>query len=589
MRRSDRPIRCLITVIALSLLAAGCGGASEKSGSEPAKSAKERDLDVDAGESGLDNAGQPQRGGTLIYGLEADSNGGFCLSDAQLAISGMMVVRAVYDTLTVPNATGEYVPYLAKSIDHNDRYTEWTITVRSGIKFHDGTPLTAKVVKNNIDALRGVYPGRSSVLGAFALKPVKATKVVDDTTLKVEMNQPWVAFPAYLYGSSRVGIMAQAQLDSKDHCNDQLIGTGPFEFVSWTPNQKLVAKRNPNYWQTAPDGKAYPYAEGIEFRPIPDSQVRNQALQTGNINLMHTSTASDIATVWKKARDADKANLLVSEAGAEVSFLQLNETRPPFDDYRAREAMAIGADRSEINRIVNKGLPTLATGPFAADSIGYVKDTGMPTFDLARAKKLIAEYRAEGKNPDFTITATTDPIVQQIAQLTQQRAKERGINVRIVIRDQAAIINDAIGKNYQAMTFRNYPGGDPDINYNWWYSGETGPDGTFAANPVNFAGIKDATVDKLLDAGRTEPDPAKRRKIYQDLDRRMGSQIHGLWSWFTPWAVVEQPKVHNVFGPPLPGGDPSRPGPASTDDEARQPYRGLATGHSLIGLWIEQS
>ena len=67
----------------------------------------------------------------------------------------------------------------------------------------------------------------------------------------------------------------------------------------------------------------------------------------------------------------------------------------------------------------------------------------------------------------------------------------------------------------------------------------------------------------------------------------MASEVYGVWSWYTPWAVVEDANVHNILGPPLPGEDPSQPGDATTDDAARQPYTGLATGHSLIGLWIE--
>ena len=83
------------------------------------------------------------------------------------------------------------------------------------------------------------------------------------------MKKPWASFPAFLYGSSRVGIVAQAQLDDTKTCDRKLIGTGPFEFESWTPNVALKGKRNPGYWQDAPDGKPYPYADAIEIRPCP--------------------------------------------------------------------------------------------------------------------------------------------------------------------------------------------------------------------------------------------------------------------------------------------------------------------------------
>jgi peptide/nickel transport system substrate-binding protein len=150
--------------------------------------------------------------------------------------------------------------------------------------------------------------------------------------------------------------------------------------------------------------------------------------------------------------------------------------------------------------------------------------------------------------------------------------------VKLVPREQAALIDDAISRNYEAMTFRNYPGGDPDINYVWWYG---------KGNPVNFGGWDDEVVNDLLDRGRSETDPEKRQKIYQDLDRRMAEQVHGLWSSYTPWAIATSESVHGVYGPALPTDDLSEQIPMSSEDPARQPSRGLATGHSLIGLWVE--
>ncbi|CAN5675563.1 ABC transporter substrate-binding protein [soil metagenome] len=589
MRLRARPISrgtkaALAGLLAVSLLAAGCGGASEGSKKGGEKLADKK-LDSAAGESGLDKAGSPKRGGKLIYGLEADTNGGFCLPEGQLAISGMMIVRAVYDTLTVPNEAGEYVPYLAKAITHNDAYTEWNIELREGIKFHDGSDLNAEVVKNNLDAYRGTYEGRSSLLFSFVLKNVKAVDAVDDMNVKVTTTKPWVAFPSYLYSSSRLGIMAQAQLDATDDCATKPIGTGPFVFQSWTPNQKLVAKANPDYWQIAPDGKPYPYASSIEFRPITDGQVRNQAIEAGDINIMHTSNGDDIGNKLLKLRDAGKLNMFVSEDSGEVAFIQLNHTIAPFDDLRVRQALAMGADRNDINNIINDGLPTIADGPFAPDSVAYVKDPGFPKFDEAKAKALIADYVKDGGKADFTLESTTDPTTQKLAEIIQQRAKKSGLTVKVVLRDQAALINDAIGKKYQAMLFRNYPGGDPDSLYVWWYSGDKDASGKVTApNLVNFAGFQDPEVDKLLDEGRSEPDPAKRKTIYQDLNKRMATQVHGLWSWYTPWAVVEAADVHGILGPPLPGADASKP--SSADDKDFAPNRGLATGHSLLGLWI---
>ena len=88
--------------------------------------------------------------------------------------------------------------------------------------------------------------------------------------VEVKTKVPWAAFPAYLYGGSRFGIMAQAQLDDKKTCDTQADRHRPVQVRELEPNQKLNGVRNPHYWQIAPDGKPYPYADSIEFRPIPD-------------------------------------------------------------------------------------------------------------------------------------------------------------------------------------------------------------------------------------------------------------------------------------------------------------------------------
>jgi peptide/nickel transport system substrate-binding protein len=572
-----RSVAVVATVVALTIGLAACGGTKKGETGSDIKTAKEI---LGKPETRLADAGDPQRGGKLVYGVEADSTGGFCLPEAQLAISGMLVVRAVYDTLTVPNAEGDYVPYLAKKLDHSADYKTWTIDLRPNIKFHDGTKLDATVVKNNLDAYRGTYKGRSPLLFKFVLANIKDTKVTGPLQVTVSMTKPWIAFPAYLYSSSRMGIMAQSQLDDPKTCATKLVGTGPFKFVKYTPNQGLTTKANPDYWQIAPDGKPYPLADSLDFRFLPDSTVRNQSVESGDINIMHTTNTEDLSGDLKDQVDSGKLNMLVSEDGGEISFLQLNASKPPFNDINMRRALAMGADRSQINDDQNNGVPTVADGPFAPDSPAYLKDPGFPQYNLKEAKRLVKEYVRKGGKAEFNLTTTTDPSVKRLAQLIQQRAKQTGVTVKLILRDQAALINDAIGKQYQAMVFRNYPGGDPDINYVWWYGAKT--------NPVNFGGYDDPEINRLLDAGRSETDKAKRIEDYKDISREFAKQVYNIWSWYTPWGIVERSNVHNILGPPLPGPDASKKGSWTTTDKAREPSTGLATAHSLIGLWISK-
>ena len=271
--------------------------------------------------------GKPVRGGKLIYGLEADTAGGFCLSEGQLAISGMMIVRAIYDTLTVPNSKGGYSPYLAEKFTHDASYKTWTIKVRDGVTFHDGiearrprwSRTTSTPTAASTRAGCHCWPG-----SRWATSPSVTLK--SPMVVEIKTKVPWAAFPAYLYGGSRFGMMAQAQLDDKETCDRKLIGTGPFVFKSWKPNEKLTGVRNEKYWQDAPDGKPYPYADSIEFRPIPEGAQRVNALESGTINVMHSSSPRDISGALNDLRDAGKANILVSQDRAEVGYLMLNSS-----------------------------------------------------------------------------------------------------------------------------------------------------------------------------------------------------------------------------------------------------------------------
>src|SRR3954470_14823653 len=176
----------------------------------------------------------PKPGGSVTYGLEAETGSGWCPTSARLAISGIEVGAAIYDTLMVPNTKAKMVPYLAKSVTPNAEFTEWKITLRDGIKFHDGTPLDAAALVQNFDSYR-----KSTLIGA-ALKDITATTPSGPLEVTVTTARPWPEFPWFLYLDGRFLVEAPAQLASPN-CATDLIGTGPFKLDHYTVNQELVA------------------------------------------------------------------------------------------------------------------------------------------------------------------------------------------------------------------------------------------------------------------------------------------------------------------------------------------------------------
>jgi len=540
----------LACVLALAVVVAACGGGGDDSGGG-------------GGGNGSEAEGEPTPGGKVVYGLEAETADGWCLPEAQLAISGIMVARTIYDTLTRPNADGEYEPWLAESVDHNEDYTEWTIGLREGVKFHDGTDLTAEVVKNNLDAYRGSYPTRSPLLFTFVFDNVKSVDVVDPLTVSVTMNEPWVAFDAYLFSSGRLGMMAQSQLDDEQNCATDLVGTGPFKLVDWTPNQSFTAEKNPDYWATDEAGNQLPYLDEIEFRPIIESNQRINALQSGEINAMHTSDPELVADLRDQAEAGDVNNNESVDFG-EVTYTMLNVSKPPFDNILARRAVAYALDFEEYNQIQGGGILTQATGPFAPGNIGNLDDTGFPTFDLDQARDLAQQYEDEtGQALSFSYTTTQAEATVAAAQLIKEQMEAAGIGMEIVTVDQSTQIDTAINGDFEAIAWRNHPGGDPDTQYVWWQS----------TYPTNFGKINDPEIDSLLEEGRTTPDADERQTIYEDLNRRFGEQVYNLWNYYTLWTVATAPDVHGVLGEGPTGGDP---------------FPGLATGHPVEYMWVEQ-
>ena len=539
--------RGVAVVTALVLFAAACGGGGGD--------------DSEGGAGGTPSttevAGEPTPGGTLVYGVEAETAGGFCLPEAQLALSGIQVARSMYETLTAPNENGEYVPFLAESVTPNATYDEWTIVLREGVKFHDGTDLTPEVVKNNLDSWRGLYPARHPTLGPLTMNNWGEVTVTGPLTLTITTKTPWPAFPAHLYGNGRLGMISQAQLDDPDHCNDKMIGTGPFMLDEWVPNDHLSVVKNPDYWRAG-----LPYLDGIEFRPILEATQRVNALQGGDIQVTHVMNSLQVAQLQDLAAAGDIA-IYQTDQFADTVYMLLNSAAPPFDNILARRAAAQAIDNETLNEIREMSIPKRATGPFPPGNVGYLEDTGLPAFDLDAAKALVGQYEEEsGKKLAFTILSTPEPANIETGQMVKEMAAKAGIDVTLQQIEEAALINRVLGGDYNAAFWRGHSGGDPDLQYLWWRS----------ESPVNFGRFKDPEIDRLLDAGRQEADPAKREQIYEDLNRRFAEQVWNLWSFWSMWTIGTATDVQGVIGPDLPDGS--------------KPFPGLADGHPVTGLWI---
>src|SRR6476646_1992806 len=462
-------------------------------------------------------AAAPKPGGSVTYGLESETGGGWCPSSARLAISGIEVGAAIYDTLMVPNTKNEMVPYLAKTVEPNATFDEWKITLRDGIKFHDGTPLDSAALVRNFEEYR-----KSTLIGA-ALKPINTVTATGPMEVTVTLTQPWPEFTWYLYLDGRFLIEAPAQLDSPD-CASKLIGTGPFTLDHWTVNQELVVNKHADYWQKDSKGTQLPYLDKITFKPVAEAIQRLNSLQGGQLDLMHTSDGQQVDALRNQLKG--QFNVLDQGAGrSEVRYYLLNAAadKPPLNDLNARKAVAMAMDRNQINQIRNNGAYRVADGPFDTKVIGYTKNPGFPQYNLKEAKKLASAYKAaHGGQFSLVLEHTNDPANTQEAEIIKEQLSKAGIDSTLKQDDQTAFIVAAVSGNFSILLWRQHPGDDPDAQYYWWNTGST----------LNFGKFNDPTLQGLLDQGRTETDAAKRKQIYLDINKRFASQVYNVWAYY---------------------------------------------------------
>ncbi len=529
---------------ALALIVAACGGSGSGDGSAKATS----------------SGGTPKSGGSITYALDGKTTN-FCIPSAQLAISGIMISTAVYDTLTVPTRDPlKYAPYLAKDVQPNATFDQWTITLRPGVTFQDGSPVNAAAVKQNIEAWR-----KGTVLQVM-YSNIAAVTTPDDVTVVVSMKTPWVAFPAWLWNIGRVGIAAPAQLDAGEECKTKLIGSGPFSVTDFDPSTGDVAtKKNPNYWRVG-----FPYLDELNFKVAAGTDNRLNGLQGGQFDVMIDSSGASLETV----KSLPNLSYQVEPAGRrEIGMLLLNTSHAPLDDINLRKAIVEGMDRRALNEIANKGTFTLADQVVDEDIMGYVNEPGFPKYDPKAAKREVAAWKRShgGSTPTFDVQSPADEMNKALSQEIKRQMGEIGIAVNLPAPvDQATIISQAVGDQVDAFLWRNYVGGDPDTLYPWFKSGSF----------VNFNKIDDPKVDAALDAGRSEPGAAKRTAIYEGLNRRLSSQAYNVFNWYVNWYVAEQSNVKGILGPNLPDAA-GKPG-------TEQPVDVLAGWHQLLGMWVDK-
>ena len=485
--------------------------------------------------------GTPVHGGSLSVGLVAEIDG-FYPPNNHWDTNGYIYAQCLYDPLMAIAADGTIQPYLAQSLTPNAAYDTWTMTLRPNIKFHDGTALDSSVVVNNYKALK------ASLLTGQALVQVTSVTASDPMTVVYKLEAPNPGFPAGL--ATQVGyVVGQAMIDqaAANVATPHPIGTGPFVYQDWQPNNHFTATKNPNYWR-----KGLPYLDQITLKPIPDTIQREATLKTGGVDMIESTDPNTIRRFEGQSgyQVVDSRTGVIGEPS--VSFIMLNTTVAPTNDLRIRQALAKGLNQATVQKIFGAGFANPVSGLFLSDS-QYYSTTGYPTFDPTGAKKLVAEYKAEHGTPSITLLTITDPRLTQVVEIIQQMWNQVGFDVKISQIQQADLISDFIFGKFQAATSYQFGNVDPDLNYVWWSTTTAGPVGSIA---LNFARNSDPVIEQNMLTGRHTTDQAIRVKAYQTVNEHLAKDLPYLWLGQYLFSEVATSRVQNFANPTLPDGKP---------------------------------
>lgn len=566
--RNTRPRawRLLAVLMALGLVAAACG---DDSGGDGDEGATRTSLETgSSGDDETDEEVEPQYGGTIVVGLESETNT-WSTDGGQFASSGLAVALTFYDPLVGLNSEGEFTPFLAESLEANEDLTEWTIGLRDGVTFHDGTVLDAEALKWNFDNLHAREDSRNrSDLDQFGVLDME---IVDDMTVKYVLSEPNAAFPDLLRGDLGWPVSpAAVQADPEGWGNNNPNGTGPFVFESWTRDGELRVVRNENYWMSDEDGNQLPYLDAIVFRPIPDDSARTASLQSDDIQVLQTLRGPSVKAV--QALVDEGTHGISTYVGNTSSVSLLNTLEAPLDDVRIRTAMAMANDQEAMAAVRDDdGLVPPTTGFFSQDSPWYSADAdsaypggGEP--DLEGAAALVDEYkndpdRSDGKAPGEDVTiryqCQPDASLVQGAQLLQSLWGDIGIVVELSQVEQAAMITNVVGSGDTQPPYR----GDFGVAC-WRAGGGTGDPltalqgyfGPVETTPGNFANFVDPEIDAALETLKNTADFAERYAAVETISRISAENVPMIWNVGTPTAVGFRGDLHGFSNWTFPDG-----------------------------------
>ncbi len=410
-----------VMALLLSASLCACGGSKTAEGtSEAAGESSEAET------SNTLSEGTPVPGGSVVYGMTQDLASLDPHVDTDAGTRD--VVFNLYEGLVKPTSDGGFIPAVASDYIISDDAKTYTFTLRDGITFHDGTPVTIEDVKYSIDRYAEIQ-GESSAFSSL----VDSVEVQDDKTLVVNLKESYSEFLPMM----TIAIIPQSNEDPAGNP----IGTGPFKYVSYTPGQNMELEKYDGYWQ-----EGVPSLDSVEFKFIADVDTAFVELQAGTIDILKYLTAAQAETL------GDDYNIVQGSMNL-VHAMYLNSAYEPLSKTEVRQALCYAVDRDAINNFIFGGKSHIIGSHMIPAMSKYYEPEAetVYSYDPEKAKELLADAGyADGFDLEITVPSSYSQHVDS-AQIIADELSQVGINVTLNQVEWSTWLQDVYkGGNFQA-------------------------------------------------------------------------------------------------------------------------------------------
>ncbi len=484
---------------------------------------------VEQGVVGSESSVEPVKGGTLRMAVYGETAGLDPVKSVGSGTSGGTELGTIYDTLMrYDPETNSYVPQMAESLTPNSDFTVWTLKLRDGVTFTDGTSLDAAAVQFSLQRhidLKSRHAGLVASIASYASP--------DPLTLEMTLKSSWSGFPyvlAYMPGMIVSPTAVQAKGD--EEFNKSPVGAGPFMLERYAPGEEIVVKANPGYWGGAP------YLDSIRFAPIVGAQPMLDGLNAGDIQAAFLREAP----VVKAARDAGYEGLLMVQNAGGVLLLNQgrNDQKTIAQDLRVRQAISYALDRDLIDERGDNGTGYPTASLFGKQSIWHTTDATI-NYDPEKAKALVEEVKQEtGWDGSIRFNCTNSPSRVNFAVAVQALLDAVGFKTQL---DTSSTVGEltrlvSIDGNFDIACYGLNVGDEaPYIALNQHLSSQS---------VQNASAFKSADFDALLNELRGAKDDAASKEILGRLqgvwDAEMPAVIYAAIPEFLVWGK----NVHGV-------------------------------------------